>query len=87
MTELNDDNPSIRKAQGEKIVQYKSFKCSSGWIQNFMRRNCFHSVKGGGEEGFVDKKNLFREHLKLKKELCKLDISCISNTDEVAVLY
>lgn len=71
----------------DKQQLYISFKCSPAWIQNFMRRNGFHSVKGGGDEGFVVKNTLFTERLTLQRALCKFHISCISNTDEVALLY
>ena len=84
LEELSDE----RKSELEnKIQAYDKFKSSSGWAYNFMRRNNFHSAKGGGQEGFVDQQRLYTERYTLRQALCTFDIGSICNTDEVALLY
>lgn len=82
-----DTSPKFKKHLQQKILQHTQFKCSQSWRYNFIRPQWFHSVKKGDEEGFLDQNRLVTEQLQLKKGLCKFDISCISNTDEVGNLY
>lgn len=52
-----------------------------------MKRRNFHSVRGCWESGSINQSVLFTERMKLKQRLWKLDTSCLSNTDEVSLLY
>ena len=80
-------DPEERKRLESLIASHEKFRCSQGWVYNFMRRNNFHSIKGGGEEGFVCEQRLFTERTKLQQKLCCYEIGSICNTDEVALLY
>ena len=70
-----------------QIKSLKEFKASQAWIANFMKRKGFHSSKGLGESGHVDANTISEAQDKMQKKLAIFDISNISNTDEVTVLY
>lgn len=82
-----DTSPDVNKKLRQKISLYTHFRCIQAFIYNFKQCQQFVNVKMGGEERFVDQSRLVTERLQLKYELCKFDISCISNTNEVANLY
>lgn len=65
----------------------EKFKVSTMWVANFMRRNHIQSSRENGQSGHHDAQTVFNARKALKKSLRTNPIFCVSNTDEVAVLY
>ena len=76
---------------GQKLLdearQPQSFVASHGWYQRFMVRNSFSSRKGAGNAKHFEKDFVERSRHEMKKDVAHYPLSCIMNTDEVAVLY
>ena len=82
-TLANDANVQKLLDEARKL---QSFVASYGWYQRFMVRNRFASRKGAGSAKHFDKDLVDNARHEMRKDVAHFPLSCIMNTDEVAVL-
>ena len=83
----NDLNEAAKMHIRNNIADIFEFKASDNWVALFMRRHNLCSKRGMGPEVFLSADDICVARKNLQRQICKIPIENVSNSDEVAVLY
>lgn len=78
------DNYCILLQRKEKL---QSFKASPGWANNFINRHELRKGRGIGKGGYFLPEDIDAARFQMQNKVCAAPLECISNSDEISLLY